>query len=282
MIPSRDGKGRLESAAAEQEVRRGGPEQRRGDDPRPAPERTHPGRTPVLVRIRGNLQRLLGHDLHRPGDGRRVRLGGGGRFAGGLVLHAACILRERARQERADGHNVAAMRFVSPRRVAELYRSEMHEPRHERLFLSSVAFFSAFAVTRGITHAIRRGIGPFRNMSVGGHHLHHLVFGIAGLLGSGYLWLVQVGTGKPGQDDRLSAATAMIYGAGAAITLDEFALWLNLEDVYWAKQGRESVDAVLFFGAVLSIGLWGRPFFRALIREARHLEDPEARRTVHS
>src|SRR5438552_2818039 len=99
------------------------------------------------------------------------------------------------------------------------------EPRHERLFLSSVAFFSAFAVTRGITHAIRRGIGPFRNMSVGGHHLHHLVFGIAGLLGSGYLWLVQVGTGKRGQDDRLSAATAMIYGAGAAITLDEFALW---------------------------------------------------------
>jgi hypothetical protein len=167
------------------------------------------------------------------------------------------------------------MRIVPPRRVAEIYRTELKSPRQERLFLSSIAFFSAFAVTRGITHAIRRGIGPFRNMSVGGRHLHHLVFGIAGLLTSGYLWLVQVGTGKRGEDDALSRTTAMIYGAGSAVTLDEFALWLNLEDVYWARQGRESVDAVILFGGALSIGLWGRPFFRALLREARDIEQHE-------
>lgn len=161
-------------------------------------------------------------------------------------------------------------RPVPPGRVAQLYRQEFSDPRRERLFLSSVSFFGAFAVVRGITHAIRAGIGPFRNLSFGGgRHLHHLVFGITGLLTSGYLWLMQVGTGKRGNDDTLSRATAMIYGAGSAITLDEFALWLNLEDVYWAKQGRESVDAVILFGAVLSIGLWGHPFFRALAREAR-------------
>ena len=163
------------------------------------------------------------------------------------------------------------MRPVPARRVAELYREHFSEPRRERLFLSSVSFFTTFAIVRGITHAIRAGVGPFRNLSVGGRHLHHLVFGILGLLGSGYLWLVQVGVGRRGQDDALSRATSMMYGAGSAITLDEFALWLNLEDVYWARQGRESVDAVVLFGAVLSIGLWGRPFFRALMQEARRL-----------
>jgi hypothetical protein len=160
---------------------------------------------------------------------------------------------------------------MPPRRVAQLYRHELANPRRERLFLSSIGFFTAFAATRGITHAIRRGLGPFHDLSVGGHHLHHLVFGIAGLLGSGYLWLVHVGIRNDGTNDPLARATAVVYGAGAAITLDEFALWLNLEDVYWARQGRESVDAVVLFGAALSIGLWGRPFFRELIREARRV-----------
>ncbi|MBV9100182.1 MAG: hypothetical protein JOZ46_08830 [Candidatus Dormibacteraeota bacterium] len=163
------------------------------------------------------------------------------------------------------------MALMSPARLRELYRQEFANPRRERLFLSSVAFFTAFAVTRGITHAIRRGVGPFRNIDPGGHHIHHLVFGITGLLTSGYAWLVQVGTGRRGDDDAASRITAVVYGASSAITLDEFALWLNLEDVYWARQGRESVDAVVLFGAALSIGLWGRYFFRAVGRELRRV-----------
>ena len=47
----------------------------------------------------------------------------------------------------------------------------------------------------------------------------------------------------------------------AALTLDEFALWLNLKDVYWAREGRESIDAVVLFGALLAIGAWGSPLF---------------------
>ena len=159
-------------------------------------------------------------------------------------------------------------RIPRPHRVAQIYSEQLVNPRRERLFLSSVGFFAAFAVVRGITHAIRAGVGPFRNLSVGGKHLHHLVFGIIGLLGTGYLWLMQLGTGMKGCNGAGSRATSMAYGAGSAITLDEFALWLNLEDVYWAKQGRESVDAVMLFGALLSIGLWGKPFFRELLREA--------------
>ena len=60
---------------------------------------------------------------------------------------------------------------------------------------------------------------------------------------------------------------ALLFGAGAALTLDEFALWLNLEDVYWSPQGRASIDAVMLFGALLLIGIWGRQFFGAIGRE---------------
>ena len=162
------------------------------------------------------------------------------------------------------------MRPVSPHRVAHLYRLHFADTRRERLFLSSAGFFTAFAATRGITHAIRRGVGPFHDLGLGGRHLHHLVFGIGGLLGTGYLWLVEVGTGDGARPEGpASKLTAVTYGAASALTLDEFALWLNLKDVYWTREGRESVDAVVLFGAALSIGLWGEPFFRALYREAR-------------
>ena len=127
------------------------------------------------------------------------------------------------------------MRPSRPTRIAQLYGEHFSDPRRERLFISSVAFFSSFAAARGTTHAIRRGIGPFRNIGIGGRHIHHVVFGIAGLLSSGYLWLVQVGVGRHGGDDALSRATSALYGAGAAITLDEFALWLDLRDEYWSK-----------------------------------------------
>ena len=56
--------------------------------------------------------------------------------------------------------------------------------------------------------------------------------------------------------------------SGAALTLDEFALWLNLEDVYWAKQGRESIDAVVLFGSLLSLSVLGKGFFAELLKGA--------------
>ena len=138
------------------------------------------------------------------------------------------------------------------------------------MLLGSLSFFTGFGGARVLTHAIRAGRGPFHNLTIGGHHLHHLVFGIGGLLGTGYLWLLLVGTDTERQ--RLaSVATAGSYGLASALTLDEFALWLTLEDVYWARQGRESVDAVVIFGSALSVGLWGGPFLRALARELRKL-----------
>jgi hypothetical protein len=86
------------------------------------------------------------------------------------------------------------------------------------MFIGSVAFLGGFGAARAVTHAIRRGVGPFRNLAVGGRHLHHLVFGIGGLLGTGYLWLVLVGT-DPTTARRSSGATAAAYGVASGLTL---------------------------------------------------------------
>jgi hypothetical protein len=115
---------------------------------------------------------------------------------------------------------------------------------------------------RGITHAIRAERGPFKNITPGGRHIHHMTFGIIGLLTVGYLWLLEVGTNEQRTASRI---TSLAFGAGAALTLDEFALWLNLEDDYWTKQGRESIDAVVLCGSLLSLSMLGKDFLRELV-----------------
>jgi hypothetical protein len=158
---------------------------------------------------------------------------------------------------------------VTPVNLAAQYRQHFRDPSRERLFLASVAFFLAFATVRAITHAIRDDVGPFHDVSVGTTHVHHLVWGILLLLLVGYLWLVGFGYGPDAR--RASRTTALLYGVGSALTLDEFALWLNLSDVYWTAEGRESIDAVVLFGSLLSVGLWGAPFFQAIGRELGRL-----------
>ena len=119
------------------------------------------------------------------------------------------------------------------------------------LWLSG-AFVVTFAVTRVITTLIRSGRGPFRNTTVGGVHVHHQVYGIFLLLGAGTIDLAY----RPGSP--WLKVLAVVFGIGAALTLDEFALWLRLDDVYWGPEGRRSVDAVLLavlVGILLLVGL---------------------------
>jgi hypothetical protein len=150
-----------------------------------------------------------------------------------------------------------------------LYRLHFQDSRRERQFLSSLSFFLTFALVRLIVRSIQKGKGPFHNVSAGGRHIHHLVWGILLLLLVGFIWLSQVGTGVL-RPRKWMRATAMAYGAGSALTLDEFALWLNLSDVYFGPQGRESIDAVVLFGSVLSISFWGGPFWHALVKHLVH------------
>ena len=98
------------------------------------------------------------------------------------------------------------------------------------------SFSTTFAGVRALTYSIRAGRGPFRNLSVGGEHLHHYMWGIGMLAGIG-------GVAVHGEDrTRRHPAVALVYGAALALIIDEFALLIDLQDVYWAKQGRVSVD----------------------------------------
>jgi len=148
-------------------------------------------------------------------------------------------------------------------RAQALYRHHFKDPRRERLFIASCSFFATFALARIAAHLVRQSLWIFDSVRIGGTHVHHLVWGILILLVVGYGWLLQVGA----VSIAVGRYLATLYGVGAALTLDEFALWLHLEDVYWERQGRTSIDVVFLFGGLVSAGLWGGPFFRALGRQ---------------
>jgi hypothetical protein len=149
--------------------------------------------------------------------------------------------------------------------IGSLYHRHLaSDARRERGFLSAVGFTTTFAAARGITHAIRAGVGPFHNLSAGGTHIHHSTFGILGLLGVGYVWTYRRGLGNPEESRWESRAAATLYGVFSALTLDEFALWLDLKDDYWDKQGRKSIDAVAVFAGLLTMGVAGRGALKEL------------------
>src|ERR1700686_4856907 len=99
--------------------------------------------------------------------------------------------------------------------------------------------------------------GSFPCFSMRGRHIHHLVWGILLLLLVGYSWLIELGTGATASSQRSGRLTSMVFGVAAALTLDEFALWLSLRDVYWEREGRESFEALALFGGFLAIGIFG-------------------------
>jgi hypothetical protein len=135
------------------------------------------------------------------------------------------------------------------------------------MFVASVSFLITFGGVRLLVSLIVHNRGPFGWVMVRGHHIHHLVWGILILLLVGYGWLLDLGRSHSPTSIFLSRLMAVSYGVGAALTLDEFALWLDLApDAYWSRQGRLSIDAVILFGGILCVGAWGAPFFRGLHR----------------
>jgi len=111
--------------------------------------------------------------------------------------------------------------------------------------------------------SITHHVGPFGYVEVGGRHIHHLVWGILLLLITGLATLAEAGQSDTPVSILVSRILALSYGIGAALTLDEFAIWLNLDALaYWSKQGRESIDAIMLFGSLLAVGTWGAPLFQ--------------------
>ncbi|HEX4006567.1 MAG TPA: hypothetical protein VHX60_10360 [Acidobacteriaceae bacterium] len=131
-----------------------------------------------------------------------------------------------------------------------------------RLFLASVSFFVTFLFVRLLVASITHHVGPFGWVMVGGKHIHHLVWGILLLLITGYLLLAEFGNCATPASIFVSRLISILFGMGAALTLDEFALWLNLDpQAYWTHEGRSSIDAVILFGALLAVGAWGAPLW---------------------
>ncbi|MFD5125798.1 hypothetical protein [Streptomyces sp. NPDC058385] len=118
------------------------------------------------------------------------------------------------------------------------------EPGKLPLLLALAAFLLTFAATRTITRLIRAGRGPFRNVTPGGMHIHHVVPGVILTVIGGF---GAVGSGRHGVG---ASICAVIFGIGAGLVLDEFALILHLADVYWTEQGRQSVEVVVLAAAL--------------------------------
>jgi len=156
--------------------------------------------------------------------------------------------------------------------LGRLIHQKIPDRPHRRLLVASVSFFFTFAGVRLLVASITHHIGPFGYVEMGGRHIHHLVWGILLLLITGYGTLAEVGTGDDPMSILASRLLAVGYGMGAALTLDEFAIWLNLDALaYWSPLGRESIDAVILFGSLLAMGTWGAPLFRRLDRDVEKI-----------
>ncbi|MER7484786.1 hypothetical protein ABTY20_02315 [Streptomyces sp. NPDC126497] len=125
------------------------------------------------------------------------------------------------------------------------------EPGKLPLLLALAAFVLTFVVTRVITRLIRAGKGPFGNVTAGSVHIHHVVPGVLLTVIGGFGAVASGGEG-PG-----AAFAAVLFGVGAGLVLDEFALVLHLDDVYWTEAGRQSVEMVVLTAALVGLLLAG-------------------------
>jgi hypothetical protein len=136
--------------------------------------------------------------------------------------------------------------------------NNLGEHHEQEIFLVLVGLIGSFAFIRMSTRIIRSesvSWWPGNIESETGLHLHHLVFGIVTMMLAGSLAFVADGRSP------YTELCALGFGIGVGLTIDEFALWVHLEDVYWAREGRSSVDAVVITATLMGLVLLGiNPF----------------------
>ena len=163
----------------------------------------------------------------------------------------------------SDGYGARVTnRPASPTAVHQAFREELG-PGQRSALLSWLAFTGTFGGLRALTYSIRAGKGPFRNVSVGGEHLHHYIWGIGLLTGVGAVAV------RGEERHRRHPAVALSYGTGLALIVDEFALLIDLKDVYWARQGRISIDVGVGGIALAGSYFAALPVLRRLHRDRR-------------
>jgi hypothetical protein len=149
--------------------------------------------------------------------------------------------------------------------IGSLYERAIVDTGREPEFLFFVAFLITFGFIRTSAHMIRAQVKWWPgNVEVGGTHIHHLVWGICLLMITGYVG-VTIAPPSPWHE-----IIAVFFGIGMGLALDEFALWLDLKDVYWSEQGRKSIDAVIIAATITGLILVG---YAAWIDVAEDVED---------
>jgi hypothetical protein len=141
--------------------------------------------------------------------------------------------------------------------IIRAYDHHIQAAGKELHFLILIAFVCSFGFIRTSAHLIRAQVSwwPGNVETKSGTHVHHLVWGILLLLSMGYVGIA-TDIGTPWLE-----LVAVAFGIGMGLTMDEFALWLNLQDVYWKEKGRQSIDAVIVTTVLLVIALLGLQFW---------------------
>jgi hypothetical protein len=184
-----------------------------------------------------------------------VALGTLGALLSGEVLRLARRRRESGEAETPEGF-VDAAELATKDTIAVARRGLRATPHHETVLFNMLqGFIGAFAFARLSTWGMRRGWWPFREVTVGGRHIHHFVPGIV-------LAFASAIAGMTTKDDGVEAAAAIPFGAGVGLTLDEAALLLDLRDVYWTREGILSVQVSLAATATLAASILALRVFR--------------------
>jgi peptidoglycan/LPS O-acetylase OafA/YrhL len=189
--------------------------------------------------------------------------------AAGLAGEAARLWYRGSAPTPAEADHVIAAAEEAAREIGEVVRAGYRETpaRENALFNLLASFVLTWGGVRTSTWVIRhRGtFGPFRNLRVGRRHIHHFVPGIV-------LAFLAGGAALVTRDEDIEPWLAIPFGAGVALTLDESALLLELEDVYWTERGLLSVQITLAAIAMLGAGATARRLLRR--GEARVLSPP--------
>jgi hypothetical protein len=210
---------------------------------------------PVALVLRRRRQRSLA-----PGRG-TLLLGGGATLAVGTVLvgEIGRVWRRGSAPLPKDAPSLLLAAEEAVGETAQVARAGYLEgsSRENAMFNLLSSFVGTFLTTRAITYLLRHRsrMGPFRNVRVGRRHIHHFVPGIVVAFAAGAAAIVT-------RDEDLQPRLAVPFGVGMGLTLDESALLLELEDVYWSREGLLSVQITLAVMALLASVALGLRFLR--------------------
>ena len=141
--------------------------------------------------------------------------------------------------------------------VSDFWNRHLVAHHRQGVFLVLVGFVGSFAFIRMSTRLIRAEVSwwPGNIESKSGLHIHHLVFGIITMMIAGTLGAAVAG------ESPWFEIFSLFFGIGAGLTIDEFALWVHLEDVYWSEEGRSSIDAAVIAASLIGLAVVGsNPF----------------------